>query len=160
MKVITEEDGVQKEWYEQANKQTLETLPAFLNHLLNDYQHDYGTICHAITAGGIATMYAMNQHDQGGITGFQAGAIMWEFITNWNHSGNKTGMKLIDYDDLLYPQYEQKVDKIIPKATWDKLQEEAIRLLETDSGVREVRAHWRDIKRGIVPFGYKINHNE
>lgn len=157
-KVITEKDGVQKEWYEQASKQTLETLPVFLNHLLNDYQHDYGTICHAITAGGLATMWAMNKHEQGGITGFQAGAIMWEFITNWNYSDNKTGMRLIDYDHLLYPQFAEEFDKVISKETWDRLQEEANKLLETENGVADVRAHWRSIKMGVIPFGFKIKN--
>lgn len=89
---ITESMEVHKEWYAQANEQTIETLPSFINHLMNDYSHDYGTICHAITAGGLATMSAMNNSDQGGITGFQAGEIMWKFIRNWNHAENKTGM--------------------------------------------------------------------
>ena len=41
---ITEEMHLEKEWFANAKKQTLETLPAFMNHVLNDYCHDYGTI--------------------------------------------------------------------------------------------------------------------
>lgn len=37
---ITEQDHLEKEWYEEAKKQTLETLPQFMNHMLNDYGHD------------------------------------------------------------------------------------------------------------------------
>ena len=35
---------------------------------------DYGTVCHAIALSAVA------RTAQGGITGFQAGAVMWEFI--------------------------------------------------------------------------------
>lgn len=34
---ITEEMHIEKEWLEQAKKQTLETLPDFMNHVMNDY---------------------------------------------------------------------------------------------------------------------------
>ena len=41
---ITEEMHLEKEWFEQAKKvKTVEELTAFVNHLLNDYNHDYGT---------------------------------------------------------------------------------------------------------------------
>lgn len=163
MKTITEADKVHEQWYELAKKQTLETLPAFIDGLLNDYKHDYGTICHAFAAGGIATMWAMNTHNQGGITGFQAGAIMWEFIRNWNHSGNKTSLRLIDYDNMLYPQYKTKFQKTISKSVWELLQAEATRLSETsniDHVSREVYDHWRSIANGKVPFGYKVSSKD
>ena len=92
MKTITEEMKIHEEWYKQAKEQTLETLPAFLNHLINDYGHDYGTICHAIAAGAIGAAYALERSPQGGITGFQAGCIMWCFIRHWNYDHNKTGL--------------------------------------------------------------------
>ena len=41
--VITEEEKVHEQLYEQAKEQTLATLPEFLRHLAQDYQHDYGT---------------------------------------------------------------------------------------------------------------------
>ena len=64
-------------WYAQAadKAMTLETLPAFLKELA-EYKHDYNTICYALTAGAIATAWALNRTPNGGITGFQAGAIM------------------------------------------------------------------------------------
>ena len=33
----------------------LETLPAFLNKVVNDYQHDYGTICEAVAVAAMPT---------------------------------------------------------------------------------------------------------
>ena len=123
---ISEEMKIHEVWYKEAKNMTLEGLPEFINHLMNDYEHDYGTICHAMTAGGIATMNAMNKSDQGGITGFQAGAIMCEFIRNWRYRmKNKTGLKLVDYDHFLYPQYEERFRKNIGAYTWAAIQKEA-----------------------------------
>ena len=45
MKEITEKDKEDVQWYKDAKNQTLETLPDFINHLVKDYSHDYGTIC-------------------------------------------------------------------------------------------------------------------
>lgn len=126
MKQITEGMNVHKEWYEKAKSVKLEELPDFINSLMNDYSHDYGTICHALAAGGIATMWAMNKHEQGGITGFQAGCIMWQFIREWNCKNNKTGLKMVDYDNMLFPQYEHKFEKTIDQSTWESIQKEAV----------------------------------
>ena len=35
---------LKNEWAEEARKQTLETLPDFINHILNDYLIQYLTI--------------------------------------------------------------------------------------------------------------------
>lgn len=73
---ITEELGLHKEWYEEAKKQTLNTLPAFVSNLVENYSHDYGTICHAITAAALGAANAVEESPEGGITGFQANCIM------------------------------------------------------------------------------------
>ena len=125
MQQITEEMKVHEEWYKEAEKMTLDALPEFVNRLMNEYGHDYGTICHALTAGAIATLHAMDDHPQGGISGFQGGCIMWEFIRNWMYSNNKTGLKLIDYDNFLYPQDQEKFEKLISADTWAAIKKEA-----------------------------------
>lgn len=102
--VITEEMKLHEKWFEEARKQTVETLPEFVRHLIEDYQHDYGTICHAIGAAGIAGMCAVENSPVGGITGFQSRFCMWDVIRQWNFRSNKCGLKLVDYDKLLYPQ--------------------------------------------------------
>ena len=160
---ITEEMGVHKGWYDEAKKETLQTLPFFLSHLMEDYEHDYGTICHAITAGGIATMSAMNNSEHGGITGFQAGCIMWEFIRHWNHEGNKTGLKIIDFDNMLYPQYNDRFSQVLSKDVWVNIQKQAKLLLDTrekDQVHENVRLHWEHIVSGKVPFGYVVEQED
>ena len=116
---------IKEEWQKKAKDVTLETLPQFLKELTENYEHDYGTICHAVAMGAVAGAWAVERSPQGGITGFQAGCVMWEFIRAWNYSSNKMGLRLIDYDNFLYPQYEDKFDKTITKATWEALQQQA-----------------------------------
>ena len=62
---------------------------------------------------------------------------------------------MIDYDDMLYPQYDDKFDKTINTHTFNTLQNEAKKLLE-DTAHPVVKAHWQSIVDGVVPFGYKI----
>lgn len=160
-KTINEEDGLHKEWYKEAKEQTLETLPEFIKKLTENYEHDYGTICHAITSAAIGTAWAINDSSQGGITGFQAGAIMWEFIKHWNHEYNKLGLKLIDYDNILFPQYEYRFKNEISKKHWKKIQNEALNRIKqtTESGSKvhkDVMDHWKSIADGNLPFNFVI----
>lgn len=157
---ITEEMHVEKEWFEQAREQTLETLPDFINHVMNDYIHDYGTVCHAISACAIAAAWAADNTENGGITGFQASFVMWNFVKQWSYSSNKCGLAIIDYDKMLFPQYEEMfTKKTISFATWKRLQERAKELLaEKENGIAhpDVREHWKSVANGVVPFGYVV----
>lgn len=162
--VITEEMHLEKEWFEQAREQKLETLPEFMNHILNDYCHSYGTICHAISACALAAAWAANNSNQGGITGFQAGCVMWDFIRQWSYSSNKCGLAIINYDKMLYPQYENRFcKKTISPYTWASLQKRARELLEeTNAGelaADRVIEHWQNIVNGIVPFEYTVEED-
>lgn len=151
---IEEKDHVHDEWYKEAQDIKPEDLPAFLERLQTRYEHDYGTICHAIAAGMIATGTAMNRGPQGGITGFQAGAIMWEFIRHWGHIEGPAS--LINYDYMLYPQYENRFTTI-DSETFAYLQNKAKEYLaEEDKGMADMRTHWQSIVDGKVPFGYTI----
>lgn len=163
MEKISEEQHLEKIWFEEAEKQTIETLPQFINHIMNDYEHDYGTICHAIAACSLAAAWAVNKHEQGHITGIQASFVIWDFIKEWMYSGNQSGLRIVDYDDMLYPQYESKFDKIISKRTFDNIQKAAQERLDQVKQGREVHPdvikHWESIVAGNVPFGYKIKED-
>lgn len=152
---ITEEDKVHEEWYKA--RPSLEDLPEFMHHLAEDYQHDYGTICHAIAASAVAAARAMDKSPSGGITGFQAGCVMWEMIRHWMYDGQQKYLRLVDYDDLLYPQYEEKFRSITPE-TWKWLQKEAEKkLAEPNEFVHpNVRSHWQRIVNGEIPFGFTV----
>lgn len=163
-KVVNEEMHPEAEWFKDARNQTKETLIDFINHMMNDYFHDYGTICHAISACMLATMTVCDNYDSGGITGFQASAVMWDIIRNITLGGmsNKSGMKIIDYDNILFPQYDYKFDcRRIPKHTFEVLVELAkTKLEEVKSGGccahPVVVNRWECLASGNVPDGFTV----
>lgn len=158
---ITEADGVHLQWYEDAKQQTAETLPEFIRHLLEDYTHDYGTICHATAAAAVGAASAIEHSPQGGITGLQGEVVMWAFMEHWN--GIKRPARLLRYENLLYPQFAHTFTSVSVD-TWKWAQEEARRLLDEDQSKSErelravprVRDHWRSIVNGVVPFGLRV----
>lgn len=156
---ITEEQDqdVIKGWYERARAiQNTEELTAFINDLTGKYKHDYGTICHAVAAAALAGAYTVNSHPtQGGITGFQSGAVFWEFAQHWMHINGPA--KLMQYEQMLYPQNEESFAPILKPAVMKWLQEEAKKKLEeAPSAHPNVRAHWERIVDGRSPFGYLV----
>lgn len=152
---ITEEQGIHKQWYEDAEKvENLDQLMGFLKHLLEDYQHDYGTICHALSAGAVATCWAMDRVG-GGITGFQAGCVMWGFIGGWNQQYRDKPLRFVNFENMLYPQYADKFSTEMSAETWKWLQDQAAKNLETEREVHpNVWDHWQSIVNGGVPFGW------
>lgn len=145
-------------WYEVAKEQTMETLPEFIK-ILSEIAIGYDSYPHAMSASAIATMWAMDKAPNGGITGFQASYIMWQIIQHWMYPTNKCGLRMLDYDDMLFPQYSHKFSKVIDHETWTSLQTEAERRLseEVDGCTHpDVIKHWRSIVNGIVPFGYTV----
>lgn len=152
----------EKQLYKEAMKQTPDTIGDFVKHAMCDYPHDYESVCVAVAACALAGVYAADSLPQGGITGFQAGFVMWEFIRQLNYRRNKCGLRMINYDNMLFPQYADKFEKTISSDTWKALQEEAKRKLEECSTYVHpaVINHWKSIVDGVVPFGYKIEEEE
>lgn len=152
---IKEEDGLHAKWYEEAKKMTVDALPAFVQKLTTEYGHDYGTICHAVAAAGVAAMYAVNNSPAGGITGFQAGCITWEILRHWSHIEGPA--RILNYREMLFPQYERTFCAISTE-TWKYLRDEAAKALaEKDEAPHpNVRAHMECIVAGNIPFGYRV----
>ena len=155
---ITEEDNLQEEWYKIAESTTdLMQLTTFIGHLMDDYEHDYDTYVHAVSASALASIYVTGKE----LSGFQAGCVMWQIIRKMLYDQNKTGLKIVDYDNFLYPQYSHHFDKYISKETWSRIQEEAANKLaeaakNTDYVSPKVIDHWISIIEGNVPFGYSV----
>ena len=165
---VTEKDiDVIRGWYDEAREMTLERLPEFHRHLMEDYQHDYGTVCHAISAGSVASAWALNNHSAVDITTFQAKFVMWGFIQNWSLEYKDQPLCLVTYKDMLYPQSSDTFEKTITSDTWKYLQEEALKLLsasrrqsrEVNNG-SSIQEHWQSIVDGNVPFGYQVKEDD
>jgi hypothetical protein len=160
---ITEADKeIIEKWFTHARSDDMRTydeLVDFLKLLMTKYNHDYGTVIEAMTAGAIAAIHVMNSDKfQGGITGFQASCMMWEFMKRFNHLDGP--MRLLQFEKMLYPQYEYVFEKTISKETWEWLQKEAKeRILKWDAADRVID-HWQTIIDGVVPFGYIVKEDE
>ncbi len=136
---------------------TLEDLTAFIKDVEENYNIGYGEAPRAMAQAVLATAWYLC--DKMGLTGFQAGFVMWDFVRDWMFSNNKCGLKIIDYDELLYPQYYDKYEKTISDETWIALQNEAKRnLKEKDYASVTVKEHWQSIADGKIPFGYKLQN--
>lgn len=64
-------------------------------------QHDYGTCVYAMSMCALAAYYYMSHLL--GVTGFQASCADMDFIGR--SRGMKNGFRILNYDNLLYPQY-------------------------------------------------------
>jgi hypothetical protein len=156
---ITEESGVHKAWMEEAKKvKTLSQLMEFHVHLTEDYDHDYGTIVHAIAAAMMASFSVMNESKQGGITGFQASCLGWEMIEKFMGK-MPMGGRLQNYNDLMYPQLSYRFNSITSE-TASKIKDGAIsHLKEGGTAHPDVIAHWKKLAEGEIPFGLIVKED-
>ena len=140
---------------ERKEIKTFEELTKYLKMIKDDYNTGYGTAPRAIAQACLAVGWYLS--GVFGITGFQAGTVMWDFIQDWALPGNQCGAKLVDYDKMLFPQYRSEFTRTIPKGTWDCLKGTAEKwLAEHPDAHPEVLAHWKSIVDGKVPFKYAV----
>lgn len=136
---------------------TFEDLTNFLKYVEENCNEDYGGAPRSMAQACLAVAWYLA--DKFGITGFQAGCVMWDFILGWTYTSNQTSLKIVDYDNMLYPQYWDKFEKTIAPETWASIQTAAKKNLEEDRGYTvhpNVLAHWESIVAGKVPFGYVV----
>jgi hypothetical protein len=139
-------------WMKRAREQTPETLPAFLKEVQTLIPESYGNAVHKLAIQAIAATWAADKAT-GGITGFMAGCVMWEYIQFW--MSNTNPQKLLDFGNMLYPQYEDHFTTI-SKDTFRWLQEEARKRVQEQNMAPRVREHMEEIIMGKVPFGFRV----
>lgn len=139
----------------RGNIKTFDELVAFLSDVEKNYNVGYSVAPRAMAQAALAVDgYLASKF---GITGFQAGCVMWDFIIDWLYSNNKCGLKIVNFDDMLYPQYADRFHKTINIDTWHSLQKQAKKNLEnTEHCHPHVIEHWQSIVDGKVPFGYIV----
>ena len=143
---------------ERKNIHSFEDLVSFLQKTKETCNTGYGVAPRAIAQAALAT--AQYLAAEFGITGFQAGFVMWDFVCDWMYQNNECGLKMVDYDNMLYPQYEYKFQKTISQDTFEALQKAAKKNLEDSKYTSEaVIRHWQSIVDGEVPFGYIIKED-
>ena len=138
-------------WKERANEvNTPNELTDFVTSLINDYEHDYDTIVHAMWAAMLAAGNVINRSTQSGITGRQAKFIAWSAMDDLR--GSVEGPKrILAYEDLLYPQYDDKFNTI-SEETHKWLIKKAEELLRKESNPHpDVKERWKMIASGSLP---------
>lgn len=140
------------------NIKSFDDLVEFLKDVDEHYNIGYGGAPRAIAQAALATAWYLSR--EFGITGFQASCAMWDFIEGWTYTDNKCGMEIVNYDNMLYPQYDDNFDKTIPKCVFLALQKEAKEKLKENKNARPaVVSHWQSIVDGNVPFGYVVKED-
>lgn len=153
------------EWYEKAKTeiQTPEQLKAFAEEISarvessDEAYNDSSNGAAALVLAAVnmtACMYGMTQS--------QMGWVMRQVICQTLLSEHDCGMRLLNYSDILYPQYEDRFSREINADTWVKLREKAAKLVEENKksklpACKEVADHWKSIVDGKVPFGYTVH---
>lgn len=142
---------------DRKNIDSFDDLVNFLRYVKDNCNYGYGEAPRAMAQAALAVVWYLA--DEFGITGFQAGVVMWDFIKDWLYNGNECGMRLVDFDNMLYPQYEDNFQKTITSETFKALRKKAKELIKTNDGKYAhpaVIKHWKSIAAGKVPFGYVI----
>lgn len=124
---------------------TIEELAAYIDQL-TEREHDYGTAVYAMSMAALASFHYVAH--KLGVTGFQASCADLDFIGRCR--GMKHGFRVVDYKNLLYPQY--LTDEHFPSwrellerdGVGTRLAEEARVQLARENGrvSPAVRAHW------------------
>ena len=146
-----------EQWEKEAKEvKTPDELALFVTKLITEYTHDYGTVVRATTAVMMASFSVVDKSPQGGITSFQAGFIAWDMIKEF--MGIQGAAKILDYDNLLYPQYSEKFEKTLTKELWEQIQQKAKGKLSENNEHTNSRviSHWQSIVNGVLPFGFVI----
>ncbi len=102
---MTEKEYRDAVYAKAAEVKTAEDFTALIREM-DEYAHDYGTIVYACAAAAIAGFNVMDRTKSGGITGFQAGCIMWEMVHKFGMF-SEGPMRIQDFDKLRYPQYDK-----------------------------------------------------
>lgn len=133
--------------------ETVEDLAAIVR-VLTEREHTYGTCVYAMSiAAEVAFRLVASKL---GVTGFQASCADMQFLSRTR--GYKHGFKIVNYADILYPQYAPHLSGklTISAECWKAIREEARKLFDyryqgRPSGVDSVRAWWKGLADGVVP---------
>lgn len=139
---------------------SFEDLTDFLKMLVRKYRgKDKNYAKHQVIAqAALATAWYMTI--QIGRDSSMVYHIAREFIEGYVGAGKEVGVKIINYDKMLFPQFEHqfKDEKTISADVWHNLQTAAREILRRDGYLASERVieHLQSIVDGVVPFGYTV----
>ena len=135
--------------YKQGFPESIEELNQIITDL-TEREHEYGTCVYAMSIAAEAAFKFISH--KLGATGFQASCADLDFLRRIR--GMKHGFCVLDYENLLYPQYMDKFDKNYEDYVLEnqpKLKERAIaKLKESPQAHESVLAHWKKLASFIT----------
>ena len=148
-----------RKWLEKAKHVSREELPSFIDEIM-EKGDGYSDLIYAVSSCCIATMSVCGK----GMTGYQASWVPLIFLQNVNGVGTKVGFKVVDYDNMMYPQYEDYFNVTLSRDMMEALQEEAVERLgeyadrpNDDKMIApSVLKHWIKLASGTPPYGLNV----
>jgi len=149
---------IEKGWYKEIDTLTSQAkFNNFVKKLTSGYEHDFGTSLRALACIVNATIRFYG----GGLTNMQASFLMWQIIRTTFNKKDKLGLKMLEYEWLLYPQLLYRFDFVIDDDTHKKLIDLAKEnLVKSPNAVKEVKEHWEKLASGWLPDFVKLEPNE
>lgn len=95
-------------------------LIKYISQLVN-MKHDYGTCCYAMSMSAVAAFNFVSS--KLGVTGFQASCAELDVLARTRNM--KLGFKILDNEDLLYPQMKYKFGEEM----WERMTRDNIKVL-------------------------------
>lgn len=147
---LTPEDKLLNE----AEKQTRFTLKEFIRKARRRIEDGTrASIINSIVAAIVGVAYSF------GAAEFRT-EVFWGFVRRWNFKDNRTGLKFLNYDLMLYPFYADHFDNVISAEIWADMQGFATanvkKYKDDPKADPKCIAHWESIITGVVPYGYAI----
>lgn len=132
---------------------TAEELMEYIESL-SKVPQDYGTAVYVMSMAATAAFYYASHIV--GATGFQASCSDMDILRRTRHMEGP--FKIVDYADMLYPQYTEKFLASITRDTADWLQKEAKKkLAKADNVHPKVMQHWQRLAANEFPIEVKTD---
>lgn len=117
-------------------------LAAYIDSL-TEREHDYGTCVYAMSLAAVAAFNHVAR--KLGVTGFQASCADMDIIRRTRRF--TSGFRILDYGDLLYPQYRDKFDScafdaLLVEHASDLAKQARQKLAESPNAHPDALAHW------------------
>ncbi len=147
-----EEMEFRAKYKDRLNVKNIDEFTTLLAEMKID-SNDYGA-CVVATAYIMEAAYHLLDP---GLTGFQAGCVMWEMVKKFGSYGPNARLRMLDYGNLKFPQYERHFTHI-PQETWLSVVKDAQKGCNEWTGEKSGRVfeHMQTVAEGRVPFGLKI----
>jgi len=106
-------------WIEKGQNTKIGNFQEFLNDMIENIPVSYGNVVYSTAIASSTIAHILSSHY--GITGFQAGCVQWEWIRQWGIFSSEVGLRMLNYQDMCYPQHESSFTTI-SKDTFERMQ--------------------------------------